>query len=338
MRQSSLAVLACPICAGPLEIPALESDPILDSVLKCKSEGVTFPVRSGVPMLVRPSSIVRVEAFERSYAPAWVLEGWGASDEAHLLALPGREISGRRSQEWRVKARSMEALFALLAGPTPRRIVDLGCGTGWLAHHLARRGSDVFAVDIVRSAAVGLNAADAFLRNGPPFERIWGELEHPPFQTSSIDVVICNASLHYTSDLEATLREVARVLRPDGLFFAMNSPVHGDSISASRAERDFRSKLEGNGATADVASSYHHFVRRNLEDSIRRVLGSVHEAHFNPGRGFLVARRMKGIALGMELASFPILYATNEHGVAPQPRESALSATGPGLGENSFHA
>ncbi len=314
MRRSALTALACPNCTGPLDIPGTQDDPVLDSVLLCKSEDLKFPIEAGVPMLVRPGSIRRVEAFENSFARAWMLEGWGAPDDAYLLGLPGRDSTGRRSREWRVKARSMESLFALLGNPVPSRVVDLGCGTGWLAHHMARRGCDVYAVDIVRSEAIGLNAAGTFLRNGPPFERIWAELDHPPFQMSCIDAAICNASLHYVSDLFDTLQEVARVLRPGGLFVVMNSPVHEDSASASRAERKFRMRLRRNGATEDVASSYHHFVRSRLEESIRTAFGSVREAPFDPGRRFLLGRRMKGIALGMELASFPILYATKAQG------------------------
>ena len=323
-------MLGCPTCAGPLDVPAATPDPVLDSVLSCTSEGLTFPVRAGIPMLVRPSSTRRVEAFENSFARAWELEGWGARDESHLLGLPGRDSTGRRSREWRVKARSMEALFGLLDRTKPARIVDLGCGTGWLAHHLARRGSDVFAVDIVRSEAVGLKAAEAFLRNGPPFERIWGELEHPPFQTSCIDAVICNASLHYTPDLEGTLREAARILRPGGLFVVMNSPVHHDPDSASRAEQGFRRKLRGDGATEAVASSYHHFVWDDLSESIRLALGSVHETNFDLGWGFVTTRRLKGIALGMELASFPILCATNAQERDQSTSQGALPAMAPG--------
>jgi SAM-dependent methyltransferase len=232
----------------------------------------------------------------------------------------------------------MEALFALLEEIGPVRIIDLGCGTGWLAHHLARRGHEVFAVDIVRSEAVGLNAAEAFLRSGPPFERIWGELEHPPFQTGSMNAVICNASLHYSSDLAGTLQEVARILRPGGLFVVMNSPVHEDPASASRAERDFRMRLLSDGASEDVASSYHHFVRGSIQESVRRAFESVHEANFNPGTGFLLSRRMKGIALGMELASFPILYATNPLETHRPARESALPSIGSRHEEKSFHA
>src|SRR2546421_4013908 len=122
MRRSSLAMLGCPTCAGPLDVPAATPDPVLDLVLSCKSEGLTFPVRAGIPMLVRPSSTRRVEAFENSFARAWELEGWGARDESHLLGLPGRDSTGRRSREWRVKARSMEALFGLLDRTKPARI------------------------------------------------------------------------------------------------------------------------------------------------------------------------------------------------------------------------
>jgi SAM-dependent methyltransferase len=46
---------------------------------------------------------------------------------------------------------AMTAIFSLIA-PPPRRIVDFGCGTGWLSLLLARRGYDVTGIDISEDA------------------------------------------------------------------------------------------------------------------------------------------------------------------------------------------
>ena len=42
-----LAVLACPVCKGPLEVP----DGVED-VLRCPACGLRYPVRDGLPILL----------------------------------------------------------------------------------------------------------------------------------------------------------------------------------------------------------------------------------------------------------------------------------------------
>jgi SAM-dependent methyltransferase len=203
----------------------------------------------------------------------------------------------------------MDVLFELFRTLTPRRVLDLGCGVGWLTNRLARGGYDAFAMDIVQDNALGLRAADVYLRAGSVFERVWGELERPPFIDGTFDAVVCNASLHYAPSLEVVLAEVNRVLRPGGGFVVMNSPIHDDPESAERAERSFRRRLSMLGASESLVSRYHHFVRGRLEASLANAIGPPRYQRFDPGRRFRLSRRAKGVLLGMELASFPIIWA-----------------------------
>ncbi len=52
----------------------------------------------------------------------------------------------------------MTALFGLMA-PPPRRIIEFGCGTGWLSLALAQLGYDVVGVDISADAIRHAEAA-----------------------------------------------------------------------------------------------------------------------------------------------------------------------------------
>ncbi len=312
MRVRSLEVVACPSCFAPLEAVYSTEDPINLTALRCTREGLHFLIRDGVPTLVRPDRVSRVESFAASYSRAWQKDGWGSRDEAYLLNLPYHDTNRRRQSEWLVKARSMEVLFRILNAFGAERIVDLGCGVGWLAYRLALGGRETYAVDIVRDDRLGLAAAEVYLRTGQYFERICAEIDRLPFLSGSIDAVICNASLHYATQVQEVVSEAARVLRPGGVFVVMNSPVYLDEESAKRAERDFRDHLGRLGANVDVVSSYNHFTRQQLETALSNSFGRVLEAPFDPGKMFRWTRRVKGIVLGMELASFPILYATNE--------------------------
>ncbi len=309
MRPASLAVLACPECLGALSLPGVSSNSWPTVELECTDEKLRFPVIDGIPQLVSPERAKAVRAMAEDYSRVWQKDGWGSASPQYLLNLPDRDTTGRQSGKWRVKARSMDALFDLFRALPTRRVLDLGCGVGWLTDRLARRGYEAFAVDIVQDNALGLRAADVYLRAGSVFDRVWGELERPPFLAGTFDAVICNASLHYAASLDRALAEVNRVLRPNGVFVVMNSPVHNDARSADRAERSFRLRLSQLGASEYLVSRYHHFVRSTLEAAMAASIGPPRSQRFDPGRRFRLSRRAKGILLDMELASFPIIWA-----------------------------
>ncbi len=257
--------------------------------LECPRERLRFPVLDGIPQLVTPDRANAIRVLAEEYSRVWQKDGWGSSSPSYLLNLPNRDTTGRQSGKWRVKARSMDALLRLFRRLTPRRVLDLGCGVGWLSY--------------------GLRAAEAYMDAGVAFERVWAELERLPFLSGTFDAVICNASLHYSTSLGIALAEASRVLRPSGIFVVMNSPVYIDSRSAEDAERSFRRRLLDLGASQDLVSRYHHLVRSKLEASLTAAVGAPRHESFDPGRTFRLVRYIKGHVLRMELASFPMIWA-----------------------------
>ena len=107
----------------------------------------------------------------------------------------------------------------------PARVLDLGCGTGWYARHLAgldryRRaritGVDLsqWAVEVARTNAARLPGPHAGLdfRTGD-VQALGPELTGP------VDEIWLCGCLHQMSDPRAALGEVARLLGPDGRVF-----------------------------------------------------------------------------------------------------------------------
>lgn len=310
MRRRALEVLACPSCHGTLELRQNGDGEVDSGTLRCPRDRMEFIIESGVPALILPDQLDRLNSFAAEYQRVWQREGWGGRDPRYLLKLPYRDVTGRQRGKWRVKARSMEVLLPLLVRERVQRVVDLGCGMGWLSHHIARLGVEVFAVDVLRDEALGLRAGGTYVRRGPYFERIQGELERPPFRTESIDAVVCNASLHYAESLPKAVAGIERILRPGGLLAVLNSPVHHDASSARRAEFHFREQLKRQGATETLTSTYHHFTWEEIISVLGASLGPPREEPFDPGLVFRTIRFLKGMALRMELASFPIVTAT----------------------------
>ena len=104
------------------------------------------------------------------------------------------------------------------------RVLDAGCGSGRNAYYLLTQGVDVYGVDANPSAVAGLRELAAELgRPADPEHSRVEPLEALTFESKMFDVVICSAVLHFARDdehFEAMMRELWRVLRPGGLFFA----------------------------------------------------------------------------------------------------------------------
>lgn len=102
----------------------------------------------------------------------------------------------------------VEALDWVLAGD-PRRVADVGAGTGKLTAALAGRRLEVVAVDPDEAMLAEL------AERVPGAECHVGRAEELPLEDDSVDMVLFGQSWHWT-ELEPAVAEVRRVLRPGG--------------------------------------------------------------------------------------------------------------------------
>ncbi len=108
---------------------------------------------------------------------------------------------------------------------TPRmRVLDVGCGGGRNLIYFLRSGYDVCAVDQSREAIAQVRAIASTLATPLPVDNFRVEpVEKMSFADETFDVVISSAVLHFAKDEEqwqSMLREMWRVLKPGGIFFA----------------------------------------------------------------------------------------------------------------------
>ena len=111
------------------------------------------------------------------------------------------------------------------------RIIDVGCGAGFLTFDLARRGLQGVGID---GAAAMIEACKAEADRAQISER-WqyrqADVEQIPFPDGSFDVAICCGVIEYLPEDGGLLREVRRVLRPGGRFLLNVTNKYGYSVS-----------------------------------------------------------------------------------------------------------
>ncbi len=92
------------------------------------------------------------------------------------------------------------------------RVLDSGCGPGFLAALLARHGVDVVGTDV---SAVGPELTRA---RGIDAQQVDLDTDPLPFPDGAFDAVVANSNLEHLFFLRRHVRECARCIRPGGKF------------------------------------------------------------------------------------------------------------------------
>ena len=97
-----------------------------------------------------------------------------------------------------------------------KAVLDLGCAGGFMAEAMTEKGAAVTGID---PASQAIDAARARARQvGQAIRYDVGVGEALPYADAVFDAVVCVDVLEHVTDLDQVVREIARVLKPGGVF------------------------------------------------------------------------------------------------------------------------
>ncbi len=163
----------------------------------------------------------------------------------------------------------LELLDEIKSQNLPKRILDVGTGTGWLAEKISQ--------EFPQSRIIGVDFADGMIecaRKKNSFGLVGADCLHLPFKAGLFDLIVSNLVYQWVKDLKQAFGEVYRALERNGIFYAtLFSARTLEELFVSLEKGGAREKLrrlpsENNIRRALVKSG---FVDCQLSSSTRRV-------------------------------------------------------------------
>ena len=158
------------------------------------------------------------------------------------------------------------------------RVLELGCGTG--AAWQGREGRLPGGMEIVLTdySPLMVEKAKSALSGNPAFSFLQADIQEIPFEDGEFDAVIANHMLYHVPGMDKALREIRRVLKEDGCFYAttlgenslkeLNAIYHRLEGKASFSySGNVTFTLENGGA--QLAACFPRVERRLYADALR---------------------------------------------------------------------
>lgn len=263
--------------------------------LECQFCGFEMRVNNGIVYALPPDRAAHYARFVEDYERIRAAEGRFSQEDEFYLCLPYKDVSGKNSKQWRIRAHSYDHLMKRVLKQNPRleggRILDLGAGNCWMSYRLALARYRPLAVDLLINDHDGLGAAEHFRSHLPAmFPRFQAELARLPFQDEQFDAVVFNASFHYAEDYVATLREALRCVKGGGMVIIIDTPLYSRDESGRKMVLERRTSfLQRYGTASDTIKSLEYLTRDRLR-GLEEQLGIQWTIHF-PHYGFRWAMR-----------------------------------------------
>ena len=251
----------CPDCRAGIGIIYWPS-----ASIACPGCGSVFPATHGILMMMKKHRFEQFRDFVDDYTRIRYAECQGIRDASYYLRLPEPSMVDSMAWQWRMRTVSYQHLISsfLSQSERPLKIIDVGAGVGWLSHRLAGFGHCPIAIDLNIDPYDGLMASSHY---GGAWPRVQAEFDHLPLEDNQADLVIYNASLHYSIDYQVTLCEALRVLNNEGRIVILDSPVYELASSGEQMKTEKHNQFEQQyGFRSDSINSIEYLTWDILKD------------------------------------------------------------------------
>ena len=156
-----------------------------------------------------------------------------------------------------------EEAFRTIAELAPQNVLEVGPGPGELSERMARElGAQVVAIDSSERMVE--------LARGRGVDARLGDVQELPFEDESFDCVVAAWMLYHVADVDAGLREIARVLRPEGHIVAVtNSEEHlAEARACGGVDMRGPSPFSRENAEPQLRRHFSSVERRDVEGSV----------------------------------------------------------------------
>lgn len=202
------------------------------------------------------------------YASVRSKEGRIYTDDV-VRDLPETSPTHPHRAEWRARAASCNRLTRYFVQlKMPLRVLDLGCGNGWLASRIAcLQGTRVVGLDRDNPE---LEQACRVFSNATNLSWVAADIFEPPFPEHAFDAIVIASAIQYFRDLRALLMALMPMLSKRGEIHILDSPLYKreDLDAARERSRNYYARL----GFPEMSRHYNHHCVDILEEQKAKYL------------------------------------------------------------------
>lgn len=193
--------------------------------------------------------------FEELYTGLRKLEKRIYTDE-EVAQLPQINKDHVYKEEWKIREASSRKLVHYLATKKrPLKILEAGCGNGWLSHQLSKiQHSAITGMDV---NLLELSQAKRVFASRPNLNFIYGDLNTVPYRFEKFDVIVFAASIQYFRSFSKIIETALSLLNINGEIHITDSNFYS-ALDLEAAGQRSKNYFQSNGFEAMNEFYFHH--------------------------------------------------------------------------------
>jgi SAM-dependent methyltransferase len=163
-------------------------------------------------------------------------------------------------KEWAIRRRSLSRLIAYLDNKTKlQRILEVGCGNGWLSNNLSRAFPvEICSIDVNETELI--QASRLFDSHRLSFVK--ANIMEDMFPSNTFDVIILASSIQYFPSLNLLIKKLLDLLTEGGEIHILDSPICSTTAESSKKQ----TKTNNYFASLDSAEMSNYYFYHTFDE------------------------------------------------------------------------